>query len=131
MSGDRAALPADAPLILVVDDDFDIRDTLSVVLGDHGYAVVGAVDGTEAIAWLHTHEPPRLILLDWMMPRCDGAQFRAAQMADPLLAAIPVVLLTADGRVGALPAAQSATGFLAKPVRLERLLEVVRAICRG
>lgn len=111
--------------ILVVDDDFDVRDALAEILRDEGFEVATASDGNEALAWLRSQPPPGLILLDWMMPRCNGAQFRAQQQADPRLAAIPVVLLTADLRLTEKPTSVGALHILSKPVTLERLLEVV------
>jgi CheY-like chemotaxis protein len=111
--------------ILVIDDDFDVRDSLTDILHDEGFAVAMAADGFEALEYLRGHPPPVLILLDWMMPRCDGAKFRQAQQADPALTRIPVVLLTADTRAQDKAAAAGVNGFLAKPVKLQRLLEVL------
>jgi CheY-like chemotaxis protein len=64
-----------------------------------------------------------------MMPRCDGASFRAEQRADARLAHIPVVLLTADVRLEEKRRALDAVDLLPKPVQLEELLEVVRRHC--
>ena len=62
-------------LILVVEDDFDVRESITDALEDEGYLVAGACDGFEALAWLRSHAAPSLILLDWMMPHCDGVHF--------------------------------------------------------
>jgi CheY-like chemotaxis protein len=115
--------------ILIVDDDFDMRDSLVDILEDEGFDIAKAADGLEALTYLRAHPAPRLILLDWMMPRCDGANFRAQQRADPALADIPVVLLTADARVEEKVTALQVNDFLLKPVKLHRLLEVVRKYC--
>jgi CheY-like chemotaxis protein len=113
-------------IVLVVDDDFDIRDSLADVLRDEGYGVEVAADGEEALAQLRRMSPPPgLILLDWMMPRCDGEQFRAQQKIDPELASIPVVLLTADARLPEKRALLDVDDYLAKPVDLDLLLETV------
>lgn len=112
--------------ILVVDDDFDVRDCLTDILEDEGLQVATACDGAQALEYLHTHPAPNLILLDWMMPRCDGAQFCEEQQRDPTLAAIPIVLLTADPRVEDQVAAIGAADLLLKPLALDRLLEVVQ-----
>ena len=119
------------PTILVVDDDNEIRDSLRDVLQDAGYAVVTSADGAEALAYLRAHAAPALILLDWMMPRCDGSQFRAAQRSHPVLARIPVVLLTADARVEEKRRALAVDEALEKPVSLDRLLDVVARFCGG
>jgi CheY-like chemotaxis protein len=112
--------------VLVVDDDFDVRESLAEILRDEGYEVATAADGDEGLAWLGAHAPPSLILLDWMMPRCDGAQFRARQAADARLASIPVVVLTADLRISGKAHAVGASAFLPKPVTIARLLDAVR-----
>lgn len=118
--------------ILVVDDDFDLRDTLREILEDYGFAVDVAGDGREALAWLRSHEQlPRLVLLDWMMPVCDGASFRAAQLADERLATVPVVLLTADIRLDEKTKALNASAYVKKPVDLDTLVETIRRHSRA
>lgn len=116
-----------APYVLVVDDDPDIRDTIEVALSLDGWEAVSVAGGAEALAWLHgDHEPPFLILLDVMMPHMNGFQFRAEQRRDPVLAAIPTVVLTG---AGALPEAKAdvlETEVLAKPISLDALLSTVR-----
>ena len=110
--------------ILVVDDDQDIRDTLTELLVDEGYAVVSAAHGGEALSTLRREPRPDLILLDLMMPVMDGWQFRAEQSRDPAIADIPVVVVSATGKddkVAKLGAAQ----LLKKPIRLEDLLDAV------
>ncbi len=116
--------------VLVVDDDFDVRDAIADVLEQEGIAAAFAADGQEALEWLRTHPRPCLILLDWMMPRCDGASFRVAQRGDPQLADIPVVLLTADARYGEKTRAIGADAYLRKPVDLNTLSNVLRSYCR-
>ena len=112
--------------VLVVEDDFGVRESLADVLSDAGYEVACAADGIEALALLRADpQPPQLILLDWMMPRCDGAQVMAALQADGALADIPVVLLTADVRLQSRAAAFGVRGFLKKPVELAHLLREV------
>jgi len=113
-------------LVLIVDDDFDLRDTLSDVLQDAGFAVASAGDGIEALDYLRTGERPAVILLDWMMPRCNGSQFRSEQLADPAIAAIPVVLLTADTRREEKMAELGVETYLAKPCDRETLLAAIR-----
>jgi CheY-like chemotaxis protein len=84
-----------APQVLVVEDDAPIREALCAVLRDDGYAVAEAGDGQEALEFLRTHPTPRVILLDLMMPVMDGWTFLREQAADPALAGIPVVVITA------------------------------------
>lgn len=115
--------------ILIVEDDFDVRDSLADILEDEGFTVATASDGEYALAYLRDNPAPALIVLDWMMPRCDGAQFRERQQRDPALAKIPVLLLTADPRVEAKKSALDVADFLTKPVKLDKLLAIVRKHC--
>jgi CheY-like chemotaxis protein len=120
---------ADA-VLLVVDDDYDIRDTLRDILSDEGVTTAFAGDGIEALAYLRAHAAPRLILLDLMMPRCDGPTFRAEQRKDPALADIPVVVLSADSKIVEKSRALEASGFLRKPVNVDQLTGVVAKYCK-
>jgi CheY-like chemotaxis protein len=117
--GDGLAIPMTD--ILVVDDDRGIRETLGDVLSDEGYRVRLARDGGEALTLLRQGRPPDLILLDLSMPGMSGAEFLKAQLGDPKLAAIPVVVLSADQRSHC----PGVAGFLRKPVDLDQLLAAV------
>jgi CheY-like chemotaxis protein len=114
------------PRLMVVDDDIDIRDSLADVLGDEGYDVTVAKDGHDALSKLKSGPLPGLILLDWMMPQCDGATFRAQQKLDPTIADVPVVLLTADAHTQRKMAELDAVAYLTKPVDLARLIAVLQ-----
>lgn len=117
--------------VLIVDDDFDVRDAIADVLEMEGIPAAFAGDGVEALEWLRSNPAPCLILLDWMMPRCDGATFREMQLRDPVLARIPVVLLTADARIDEKIRALDVEGFLRKPVDLDRLSSLIRRYCNS
>jgi PAS domain S-box-containing protein len=121
---------ADGRSILIVDDDPEIIESLVDVLSDEGYRVAAAHDGIEALDYLRRGPRPCLILLDWMMPNCDGPTFRRQQRAEPELADIPVVLLTADGKVGRKSSDLAAVAYLRKPVLLDELLRLVEKHCR-
>jgi CheY-like chemotaxis protein len=114
--------------ILVVEDDGDIRSALCSILSDEGYEVSSASDGSEALSHLRSGGRPALILLDLMMPVMDGADFRCAQLQDPTLAQIPVVVLTADGRFHDMARALGATAAFAKPFELDALLATVARV---
>jgi CheY-like chemotaxis protein len=116
--------------ILVVDDDPDVRDSLTEILGDEGYRVAGVRNGREALAYLHEQRRPSLILLDMMMPEMDGWKFRVEQQKSPELAPIPVVLLSAHGNVREAALALGAADYLRKPLRIESLLEIADRYCR-
>lgn len=114
--------------VLIVEDDVDVRETLCEVLADCGFDVGSARDGVEALQQLEKGLLPRVIVLDLMMPRMDGAELRARLLAEPAFAAIPVVVLTADRR-GEESARVSADVSLSKPVDLDELLRVLRRFC--
>lgn len=120
------------PAILVVDDDADTRAMLTELLTGEGYEVASAPDGAVALALLQA-APARfsLILLDLMMPLVDGYAFRQHQRADPTLAGIPVVTLSASGivRQRGLPEGIGRDNFLAKPPDIGVLLAIVTFHC--
>lgn len=118
-----------SPLVLVADDDEDIRDTVALVLEDAGYGVAVARDGAEALAVARARRPA-LIILDLMMPTMDGVEFREHQLRDPAIAGIPVLLFTAAGAHD-LARTPGLAGLIAKPVRLTDLLDAVAAHARA
>jgi signal transduction histidine kinase len=109
--------------ILVVEDDFDIRETLSALLEDRGYTVSTCANGLEALAHLRSARHTDVILLDLMMPVMDGWQFRVAQKRDPALAQIPVLAISANGTPKA--AAIDADAYLQKPIDIDALLSAI------
>lgn len=111
-------------MILIVDDDRDIRESLRDTLADEGFATAEASDGGEALAYLEEHDV-KLILLDWNMAPVDAPAFMAGLQAIERAKATPVVLLTADSRVIKSQLAGYAA-VLKKPVNLEKLFELVR-----
>jgi len=112
--------------ILVVEDDRQILAIVSLLLEDEGYEIVTASDGRQALARLREGANPDLIILDLMLPSLDGWEFRAIQRADPELARIPVLVVSADASAKAR--AIDATSFLRKPFGVDDLLDRVRRI---
>jgi CheY-like chemotaxis protein len=120
-------VPLVQPTVLVVDDDRDIRDSLTHALVEGGYTAVGVANGQEALQWLRTARPaPFLILLDLTMPVMNGWQFRSEQQRDPGLAAIPVLIVSANADAARQAVALAAAGHLAKPVDADQLLAWIR-----
>lgn len=111
--------------VLIVEDDFDVRESLAEALRDEGYAIECAVDGEHALEYLRKGGRPGLILLDLMMPRMSGSEFRMLQKVDPELQHLPVVLLSADGAMEEKAKALETDGALRKPIDLELLLKVI------
>jgi two-component system, chemotaxis family, chemotaxis protein CheY len=119
-------------LILVVEDDRDIRETLTEALEQAGYAVLEAEDGLDAIERLRgATRLPGLILLDLMMPRMNGAEFCEEKRKVAQWAAIPTVVLSADAQIKQKAEACHATSYLKKPVKLEVLYEAVARTFAG
>jgi CheY-like chemotaxis protein len=80
--------------ILIVDDEFGIADIVAEILTEHGYATSIAINGRLALAAM-AEARPDLVLLDVMMPVLDGPGALTAMRADPDLADIPVIMMTA------------------------------------
>jgi CheY-like chemotaxis protein len=114
--------------VMIVDDDTDICTAMQIVLEAYGYRVTTASDGAEALHKLQTDDAPCLILLDLMMPGMNGQQFREAQLRNPALAEIPVVVLSGDYKVAERAAEMGVEG-LGKPIDLPLLLAKVEQFC--
>ncbi len=113
--------------ILVAEDNPVERERLAVVLRQQGYTVLTAGDGAEALKLLQTGPAPGLILLDMLMPGCDGWQFLDRRKPSPALAAVPVVLVTGVAEADdEWAAALGAVGLLRKPFDVDALLAAVR-----
>lgn len=112
--------------ILLVEDDRSVREVIRGILEEEGYAVTVAENGQLALEHLHSGGAPDLIVLDLRMPIMDGWQFRAAQKADPVLASIPVLAISADGSAKA--AAIDAAEYLRKPLSSSAMLNAIRRI---
>src|SRR4051812_7332278 len=123
-------MPARQPgkSVLVVEDEKDTRDALTLLLEREDYCVRVAANGREALQRLRG-ERPDVILLDLAMPVMDGREFRRRQKRDPALASIPVVIVSAAAEVGQEAVALGAASYLDKPVDPKRLLVTVRRVC--
>jgi len=124
---DRRFAAAQACPVLIVEDDEDLRDMMAQMLSIEGFTAATVANGREALAYLHRAPTPNLILLDLMMPVMDGWEFRRRQQADPAIARVPVIVLSAldPGRASNVNAA----AFLKKPLDFDRLLQLVRDHC--
>jgi CheY-like chemotaxis protein len=123
----QSAAPPHCPVLIVEDDD-DLREMMAHMLTLEGFDAATVANGREALDYLQNAARPRVILLDLMMPVMDGWEFRRQQKADPDLAPVPVIVLSALDQVRA--SAVDAAAFLKKPLDFDRLLELVREHCR-
>jgi CheY-like chemotaxis protein len=116
--------------VLLVDDDSAVRSAVNDFLDEEGFAIVSATNGSEALNILQAGLRPNVILLDVLMPVMDGWDFRATQLANPLLRDIPVIVMSASGfGHGTICHQLNATDVLAKPLELGLLLETLRRVC--
>jgi len=113
--------------VLIVEDDADLREMMAQLLSLEGFLAETAPNGRDALQYLERGDRPDVILLDLMMPVMDGWEFRRRQVADPTIATVPVVVLSAvdPSRAGDLGGA----AFLKKPLDFDQLLELVRRFC--
>jgi DNA-binding response OmpR family regulator len=114
--------------VLIVEDDADLREMMAQLLTLEGFKAATVANGREALEYLHANDhKPDVILLDLMMPVMDGWEFRRKMQADPDVADVPVIVLSAldQARVSGVPA----DAFLKKPLDFDRLLKLVRSYC--
>jgi CheY-like chemotaxis protein len=111
-------------MVLVVEDDLELRQSLIEILNDENFNTLEAADGREALELLKTTRPC-LVLLDLMMPVVDGWQVLAEMRADPNLKTVPVCVITAIPQ----RAPEGALKVLKKPIALDDLLQVVEQNC--
>ncbi|THB73473.1 MAG: response regulator [Desulfobacteraceae bacterium] len=122
-------------LILVVDDDPDLVEAVSMKLEALGYRVAKAYDGVEAMEKI-SEEKPALVILDVMMPRKNGWEVCEEIKNTADIKDITVVLLTAvadsvkttsythaDGKT------TQADDYIPKPIDLDKLMDIVKDYC--
>lgn len=114
-------------MILVVDDEPSLVEAISSVLEDEGYSVTTARDGLAALRAMHDGLRPCLAILDLMMPTMSGWELRAAMLADPNLADIPVAIVSAFAR-GEMSILQP-TAILQKPFELSEIVDLADRYC--
>src|SRR5690349_6252863 len=116
-------------LVLVVDDDPDILQTLALCLSTEGYRVLMAANGREALDVVNK-ERPACILLDLMMPVMDGWQF-VGELDSRGRRPAPLLILSADRAVQGHAQKLRADAYLAKPFDLDELLGKVSQLTGG
>jgi signal transduction histidine kinase len=116
---------ATARRILLVEDDIDLCEALGETLEQHGHTVVSAADGEDGLRRMREFRPD-VVVLDLMMPKVDGWQFRIAQRGDPALVATPIVVISASDSPAAL--AVDADLYLRKPLDGATLLNGIEGV---
>jgi CheY-like chemotaxis protein len=120
--------------VLIVEDDPDTREMLAELLTVEGFHAVAAEDGLEALHLLRTvrrraPELPCLVLLDLKMPRLSGNEFRRAQLGDPIVASVPVAVISGAADAEQRGELLGAVATLTKPLDFDALLDIVRRYC--
>jgi signal transduction histidine kinase/CheY-like chemotaxis protein len=121
--------PAPSPLVLVVDDEKGTRELIARGLQREGFRVLAAATGEEALR-LAREKRPDAISLDVLMPGMDGWTVLRSLKADPITAAIPVVMVSMldDRDIGH---ALGAADYLTKPFDREKLVQTLRRFRQG
>jgi len=108
--------------VLVVDDDKDIRESLTQILTEEGFDVVSACNGAEALREI-ARRTPDVVLLDLMMPVLTGWEVLATLRQSHDHARLPIVVLSALAIE-----AEGCTDYIQKPIRLPKLLSLLELI---
>ena len=128
MTPNSTAQPVGTPCrrrVLVVEDDEDISDSVSEILEGAGYDVNACLNGKDALDLLHERSVDAIVL-DLMMPVMNGWEFVTVKHADPAIAQIPVVAVSANRTAQAT--AIRADAYLPKPFDADELVAVVRQV---
>ena len=110
-------------VVLVVEDDNDLCQTIQWMLEDEGLTVQTASDGREALT-LAEHRKPSLVVLDMNLPIVDGFGV-AAGLRSTYGNSVTILTMTADGRAAEKAKRIGAVGYLSKPFELDALIEAV------
>jgi DNA-binding response OmpR family regulator len=116
--------------VLVVDDDPGMRRVMQWALEDEGYAVVAAAGAAQAVAAAAVHSPA-VVVLDYGLPDGDGASVARELRAVAADAALPIVLVTADGRASEKAERAGAVAYLHKPFDMGELVRLVGSVSDG
>ena len=110
--------------VLLVDDDTNALDALKELVGQEGYRVRTATDGSDALQSA-LDDPPDVVISDCMMPRMDGLSLMREMKRSSKLASVPLVLVSA---LVTLPPDADVVGFLRKPFAVSQLLDILHRV---
>jgi CheY-like chemotaxis protein len=111
--------------VLVVEDHAETREMVAIYLAGHQISVTTASNAFEALDAVRT-SPPALILLDLMMPHLNGESFRRFLSADPRLAGIPILVVSASPTADEESQRMGAVACIHKPVDLDGMLSIIK-----
>ena len=117
--------------VLIVDDEQNIAISVEFLMRSEGFEVVVAHDGEEGLARIRAHRPD-LVLLDVMMPKLNGFEVCAAVRADPSLAGVRILMLTAKDRAAEIEKGISlgADAYIPKPFATSELVDKVKELLK-
>lgn len=118
--------------VLIAEDDANIVESLSFVLGRAGFDVMAALDGDEALRRLHD-DPPDVMVLDLMLPKCNGFEVLKVVKSHATLRSLPVMVLTAKGQPQdrRLVEAIGVEDFMTKPFSNTDVVDAVRRLAQA
>lgn len=117
-----------AKKILVIEDDKDIRDTVTIALEQEGYEVISS-ESARILKQLDQHKPDLILLDNWLTEwssDANGQQISKELKTNPATSHIPVIIVSAVSRIQEIAEAGMADGYLKKPFDLDDLSAVVK-----
>ncbi|TMD57213.1 MAG: response regulator [Chloroflexi bacterium] len=114
-----------SPYVLVVDDDEAIVSVLLLLLEGEGLSGIGITDSRNVfpfLSQLETDQFPSVILLDLMMPVLSGYEIASKLSQSERYRHLPIIIMTADGRVRSASSVQGAIDYVAKPFQIDALM---------
>lgn len=130
-ANDQPESQARKPVVLIADDNEDIRDLLTTRLGVRGYEVIATADGQAALDVIHERLPDiDIAVLDWVMPGIQGHELCVKLKTDPRTRSLPVIILTARGEEEdrLLGLDLGADAYVVKPFNIDELDELIRRL---
>jgi len=124
---DNEPAARDPKLVVVVEDNRDINDLLSLILEDEGYRVISVTDGREALHAAREHQPD-LITLDLALPGKDGWALARELQEDPATENIPILVISAYTRDLDAPLRRKVARVISKPFYITQVINEVEAI---
>ncbi len=117
-----------AKKILLIEDDKDIRDTVTLALESEGYEVISS-DNSRILKSLDQHKPDLIMIDNWLTEwksDANGQQLSRELKSDPKTKHIPVIIVSAVSNIAEIAEAGLSDGYLKKPFNLDELYGIVK-----